>query len=200
MDLTRFTIDETGTAKLQTSKGVLMLDAGDLSVLAGVGIKIKKTGYADLYTYTKPRKRIGALARLIMNAPTGKEVDHINHDTLDNRRSNLRVCSRGENRRNSYARRGHSSRFKGVTYHDARRWNQRCTAARPWRALTRVQGKRVELGYHATDIQAAMAYNRFAATAFGEFACFNRFDTCPLWVLPPLSDSPAKLCEAQAIH
>jgi hypothetical protein len=53
--------------------------------------------------------------RQIMQAPLGMDVDHINHDTLDNRRSlNLRVCTRRQNLGNMRKRPGLSSQFKGV--------------------------------------------------------------------------------------
>jgi len=41
-------------------------------------------------------------------------------------------------------------------------------------------GKRIWLGYYETEIQAAMAYNRYAHKEFGEFACYNRFERCPV--------------------
>ena len=50
------------------------------------------------YLMTKDRKY---LHRIIMNAKKGDVIDHINHDTLDNRRENLRIVTHSENKRNS---------------------------------------------------------------------------------------------------
>jgi len=186
MDTTRFEIGQDGVARLQTSKGVLMVDADDLGVFGGsskIKIKKRRTGplsyVADMWSSGNPCKRIGYVSRLIMDAPVNMEVDHINHDTLDNRRCNLRVCTRSENRRNGRKQRQSNGRFKCVVYHPAKKYNPNSSEAKPWRAYTRVMGKRIWLGYYATDIDAAMAYNRYAAKEFGEFACFNRFDKCP---------------------
>jgi len=63
------------------------------------------TGYA----IRKPKGEIMRLHRLVANAPEGMVVDHLNGDTLDNRKSNLRVCTQAENARN---RKG----TKGVCY------------------------------------------------------------------------------------
>jgi hypothetical protein len=180
MDTTRFTIDEHGTARLQTSKGVLMLDAADLHVLERGMIKLKESAtsyrsvYAELWTSDQRRNRIGSVARMIMDAPDGMQVDHINHDTLDNRRRNLRVCTVQGNARN---RRKVTSKnlFKGIHYdnvntHDGSRGDG---VARPWRAIARVDGRRVSLGYFATQEEAAIAYDKFAIAAYGEFACMN---------------------------
>lgn len=46
------------------------------------------------------KSQAGYLHRFIMNAPKGRQVDHINHDTLDNRRANLRVVNNQENNAN----------------------------------------------------------------------------------------------------
>jgi hypothetical protein len=179
MDTTRFTIDEHGTARLQTSKGVLMLDAADLHVMDRGMIKFKKSGknnsgswYADMWHQSPIRKRIGSVSRLVMNAPSGMEVDHINHDTLDNRRCNLRICTRSENARNSSKQRRSKAKYKGVMYVSDPKYDGSRSGGvvKRWRAYTRVMGKRIWLGYYATQEGAAAAYNAYAVKTFGAFA------------------------------
>jgi len=101
--------------------------------------------------------------RVIMEPPKGMVVDHINGNGLDNRRSNLRVCTNAQNVRNSRPK-GSTSRFKGV-YHreDMRKW-----CARIYHA-----GRQVHLGNFEDERQAARAYDRKALELFGEYAYLN---------------------------
>jgi hypothetical protein len=172
MDITRFAIDEHGTARLQTSKGVLMLDAADLHFLLVGQLELRKPSnleYSRWYVYLRKRdngkhgKHV-SVARLIMNAPKGMQVDHISHDTLDNRRCNLRVCTQSENARNSSKHRNSKAKYKGVFYHSHGNYHRR------WRAYTRVLGKRIWLGYYLTQEEAAAAYNAYVTKEFGAFA------------------------------
>lgn len=96
------------------------------------------------------------------NAP---EVDHINGWGLDNRRSNLRACSRRQNGRNQRPqRRRTSSKFKGV-YFDA--------ARDKWQAYINVDGKRHRLGRFDNAADAARAYDEKASELHGAFARTN---------------------------
>jgi hypothetical protein len=101
--------------------------------------------------------------RLIMGDPPGKEIDHINGNTLDNRRSNLRVCSRLENSRNRGVQKNCKSKFKGVYL------RERGT----WRAQIKVNKKRIHLGDFSSASKAAKAYDEAALQYFGEFAVLN---------------------------
>ena len=110
------------------------------------------------------RKRILLpMHRDIMNAPKGKDTDHINHNGLDNRRCNLRICSRSENNQNQLARKC-SSIYKGVS------WSK---AAQKWEAYIKKTRKRIYLGYHINEVDAALAYDIAAKKLFGEFAHTN---------------------------
>ena len=60
-----------------------------------------------------------SMHRLILNAPEGKQVDHINSDRLDNRKENLRICNRSENQWNRSKQKNGTSGFKGVSFHKA---------------------------------------------------------------------------------
>ena len=88
-------------------------------------------------------------------------TDHINHDGLDNRRSNLRPVTNSQNAANMQQRRSSSSRYKGVS------WNQRYSR---WRAFIRLNGKSVHLGYFDDEISAATAYAVAALSAWGSYA------------------------------
>ncbi|MDR1901356.1 MAG: HNH endonuclease [Treponema sp.] len=55
------------------------------------------------------------LHRLITNAPEGMTVDHVSGDVLDNRKSNLRICTQGENSFNKKIRKDNTTGFKGVS-------------------------------------------------------------------------------------
>jgi hypothetical protein len=98
--------------------------------------------------------------RLIMNAPIGYDVDHINHNGLDNRRCNLRVCTRTQNQANSKPRKK-SSKYKGVSWSNSEN---------KWRAFIRINGKGKTIGRFDSELDAAEAYNNEAKKCFGEFA------------------------------
>ncbi|QAV07442.1 AP2 domain-containing protein [Bacillus vallismortis] len=105
------------------------------------------------------------LHRWLMNPSDDQVVDHRNHDTLDNRRANLRLCSIGENNRNRKYSKHNTSEYKGVGWHKT---NGR------YRARIKFNGKSIHLGYFKTEIEAAEAYNKAAIKFHGEFAEINK--------------------------
>jgi len=92
--------------------------------------------------------------------------DHINGNGLDNRRENLRLCTRSENRRNSQKQSGCSSGFKGVLKHkDGRKT--------PWVATICLKGNKKRSRVFKTEIEAAQWYDEMAKEHHGEFAKLN---------------------------
>lgn len=81
--------------------------------------------------------KIGSMARYIMNTDKGMNCDHINHNTLDNRRSNLRNCTITENHYNTKKRLVNTSGLRGVSKHKL---------TGKWEARIRVMGKKLYLG------------------------------------------------------
>jgi hypothetical protein len=126
--------------------------------------KWRTTGGTKGYVHTRIREKIVYMHRLIMNPPAGMVVDHINGNVWDNRRRNLRVCTRAQNSMNSRGRSGTSSRFKGVF------WDSR---SRKWAAVIGCRGKAVHLGSFDDEIEAARAYDRKARQLFGKYAYLN---------------------------
>lgn len=109
------------------------------------------------------------LHRQIMGFPA-RTVDHHNGDTLDNRRRNLRKATQTQQSRNTRRRNG--KQFKGVSYCPTVHGKYKSKV--PWRARIRVNGKLISLGFHATAVLAARAYNKAARKHFGSFACLNQ--------------------------
>lgn len=101
------------------------------------------------------------LHRMIMDAPSGMVVDHINGNTLDNRRENLRLCLSKENVRYQCPKRG---KYKGVFQHKG---------SSLWSAQIKKDGTRYSSCGFATAEDAAEEYNRLALLHFGEFAFLN---------------------------
>jgi len=99
-----------------------------------------------------------------MDAPGHLVVDHIDRNGLNNRRSNLRLCSAAQNACNSGSARGSSSKYKGVC------WNKR---EGKWVASIRFKNKLHLMGYFTDEIAAAKAYDKSASEFFGEFAYLN---------------------------
>jgi len=117
------------------------------------------SGYAKSYEFR--------MHRLIMNAPPDMEVDHINGNGLDNRRANLRLCTKSQNQANCKTQIG-TSKYKGVCWHDM---------GKKWLAYIVKDYKTIYLGLYKTEDEAGLAYNFGAKHHFGEFAKPNPITT-----------------------
>lgn len=111
-----------------------------------------------------PQKSI-LLHRFILDAPDGMQVDHINHDGLDNRRENLRLATNAQNHWNIPSSRPNQFGFRGVE--SPKRFNG------GYGARIKVNGELVRVGPFKTAEEAARAYDLLAKHYHGEFATLN---------------------------
>lgn len=120
--------------------------------------------YAGRGTFVDGKRGHIWMHRQIMDAPMDMVIDHIDHDGLNNQKSNLRICSRGQNVQNS--RRSGSLGFKGVSYFYKKKKKR-------FRATIYINGKNIFLGLFYTPEEAARVYDRNAVKYFGDFAWLN---------------------------
>lgn len=103
--------------------------------------------------------------RVIMEVGNPKiTIDHINANKLDNRRSNLRVCTQGENSKNRSRQCDNKSGYKGVYWDNDRN---------KWRANISVNNKTLYIGLFSDIVKAARAYDEAAKKYYGNFAKLN---------------------------
>ncbi len=100
------------------------------------------------------------IAREIIKPEGNLFIDHINRDTLDNRRKNLRLCTSSQNQCNRVSNINTTSKYKGVTWHKR---NKR------WQVM--ISG--IYVGCYKDEIEAAIIYDTIAKRIFGNFARLN---------------------------
>jgi hypothetical protein len=123
--------------------------------------KVHNTWYAASGGPNKGQRTY--LHRFIMDAPVGKEVDHINGDGLDNRKENLRICRHRDNLRNVQRTTISRSGYRGVTI----------AASGKFVASCKYLGKRLHFGTYDTSEEAARVRDRNVIDLHGEFAVLN---------------------------
>jgi hypothetical protein len=158
---------------------VTMVDTEDLPLMAKYtgwytlrqsNGKLYVRGYDKSRYVAKVRKqKIVSLHRIIMGVNDPKIlIDHADHDTLNNRKSNLRLCTQAQNQQNRSGIASHkkSSQYRGV-------FKRELVNGISWRAGIRYNGKWNTLGHFKDEITAAKVYNEAAKKFFGEFASLN---------------------------
>lgn len=127
--------------------------------------------YAAKGTYTYYAAR-GFPKRILMHRQIlglikgdGKESDHKDHNGLNNRKINLRSCTKSENQHNqNIIRKKTSSKYKGVCWHKSHQ---------KWTAQIVINNKHFCLGLFNNETKAAKAYDKKAKKLFGEFVLTN---------------------------
>ena len=141
-------------------KGVEVLLDSDFTINNNIDIR---GNYAII---TVNRKHI-LLHRIVMCVVNdrSKIVDHINGNTFDNRKCNLRIVNRNQNVWNRSKQNSKTtSKYKGVSYRkDISKWHSRI----------KFNYKLIHLGHFKNEVDAALAYNNKATELFGEYAKLN---------------------------
>lgn len=152
--------------RLALSNGsITLLDDADYEIVKRWTWRKDRHGYATRVrrVYISPNRYKCTtifLHRQITDAKTGFDVDHMNRNRLDNRRSNLRQASRSQNNINSKIAHTNTSGYKGVNFHKS---------TGKWRAYISQSGKQIYLGLFSTIDQAASARRNKAIELYGEF-------------------------------
>lgn len=142
-----------------------IIDAADVPLVSGIRwfVSIKKhTEYAWSWVRADSGRYQIIMHRELLSAAPGTEVDHKNHNGLDNRKENLRIATTSENRRNSLLQTRRNGRLKGAGWHKH---------SKKWRGYIALDGKQKSLGYFHSEQEAHDAYVLAAKSHWGEWMC-----------------------------
>lgn len=136
----------------------VMIDTEDLYKVKDIRWRINSNGYP--IGGLKDRKVF--LHRMVIeNVPEGMEVDHINHNLLDARKSNLRIVSRSQNNMNHGIKTNNTSGYTGVWFSNQKK---------KWVAEIKIEGKKIYLGSFENIADAVNARRKGEEKYFGEYA------------------------------
>lgn len=119
--------------------------------------------YYAVRTVWKSRNTI-LMHKEIIPSKKGQHIDHIDGDTLNNQKGNLRPASPSQNHGNSRRYSTNTSGYKGVSW---------ITEKGRWRASMTYNYKTIHIGYYLDKEDAARAYDKRASELFGDFARLN---------------------------
>ena len=131
-----------------------LIDLDDINKASQYKWSLNNKGYA------RNTKNNLLLHRLIMDCPKDMEVDHINRDPLDNRKSNLRICTHKQNLRNKSLQCNSTSGIVGVSW--SKTFNK-------WKSYIMIDNKYINLGLYDTKEDAIIARERAEIEYFGEY-------------------------------
>lgn len=140
-----------------TNGGVTLVDDADFASVSQYKWRRQVNGYAVWNTREKGVQRAILLHRSLLNPPAGMQVDHINGDKLDNRRSNIRICTKSQNAINTHHHKSKSG-YRGVY------WSP---SSKKWFAAIRIDGIQDKK-------EAALAFNNAAIMRDKNFVVTNQ--------------------------
>lgn len=151
-------MSEPKEVSLSRGKYVAFVDAEDFDFVNQYRWRLRKTKWTNYAIVSTEGVRWNFMHNLIMGyAP----IDHIDHNGLNNQRSNLRDgLGNALNRLPNY----NGGQYKGANWHKG---------VGKWIAGIRFKGKRIHLGYFDNEVDAAVAYDIKAVELFGEYALLN---------------------------
>lgn len=152
--------------KIELRKNLYALvDDEDYEELSKYSWHLNSQGYAERLTSRKEIKRKAlSMHRQIFNFPKSL-IDHRNGNKLDNRRRNLRMCSKSENTINTGIRKDNTSGIKGVYF---------CKKTNKWVAEIIKNKKKYWIGRFENKLEAAKKYKELAIKLHGEFYYHER--------------------------
>lgn len=139
-----------------------IIDLEDVNICKNYKWSLKESNnikYVVSYNMNN-KKSLIRLHRLIMNAQKDQEVDHINHDTLNNRKSNLRLCSHQENMMNRKIPLNNTSGVIGVSWSELHKH---------WQSQIEYKDEHIHLGWYKNKNDAIKARKNAEKKYFKEF-------------------------------
>jgi len=139
---------------------VTIVDDEDFDILNQYKWFCSNSGYAMRAPWPTQKPKHLIMHRIILNCPKGLQVDHINGNKLDNRKSNLRIVEEKYNHLNIAKRCTNKSGHKGVDWRPEKQ---------KWRARINLHKKAYSLGHYDNIVDAIEAYNKAAKILYGKY-------------------------------
>lgn len=147
-------------------KKIVLIDDEDYDKIKDFRWRVNLDKRSGVFYVRTGRIKVICLHRYLLNCPKNMVVDHKNHNGLDNKKINLRICTNAENSKNKEKyKRGATSKYKGVHWGKDRN---------KWRASIKSDNRVIMIGQFDDEKKAAEAYNEAAIKYHGEFANLNK--------------------------